>query len=429
MPRHPHPSRAVAARDWVWRDFQWVSLVGPVTATEPASYRAALAALMAADPDHPLVCRLDRDRGRWVPVPPARRSAHLAAMVVRLDTASPAGAAEDLMRAPLDDVPFRIALADGILGFRIAHSLGDVRAAYDIFGAILDATATDGTPSALLEPSEPQPMRTALTRTFGRDLRRIQAVRATRNRPAAPRRPSQPWQPSYAVETVSGQAPALRAMKAWRRDHASGVSITSLLYVAVCQALVEVGLAPAWDRAGSLFDLRRYVGQRVRVDGNMVSASGRRFTDLTDPAAVQQDLQAEGESGLPLLAAAEWIAIDAVKWRLRPIVSRLRPQAGIVDRVPVPAAPELSLNSMGRVRAWPAVPWSAPESDRWWLVAGEAPAPEAMMVAVHEDGANFHVTMSFHESTFQRSLVAQALSRVVQQPAELLEAAAVRRTA
>ncbi|HEY9291665.1 MAG TPA: hypothetical protein VIP98_10345, partial [Microlunatus sp.] len=184
------PGRRIPFRDRAWMPFHTVRAVAPVRTPTRAQLIDLLIMLREIDPTHPLVCRIDSDRMRLRSVPTDRFGAFIDEVIIELpdgmaaptsaDSFSAAPLTRMMQQMPLQDLPFRIAVAGRAAAFRSAHVIGDTATANPWFFGLLRAADPDRALDLLTgSAGTPAPLAAAVARQFLRNPGR--AVRAIRS--------------------------------------------------------------------------------------------------------------------------------------------------------------------------------------------------------------------------------------------------------
>src|SRR4051795_9422030 len=105
-----------------------------------------------------------------------------------------------------------------------------------------------------------------------------------------------PWAAALTVRTARS-AEVLGRMRAWRDEHAPGVTTSAITFAAFAAALRELDLHPDLSGATFLADARRYLAEGVSIDSNFCFGPYLRPESLTDPAAIHRALKAELATG------------------------------------------------------------------------------------------------------------------------------------
>src|SRR4051795_942664 len=101
-----------------------------------------------------------------------------------------------------------------------------------------------------------------------------------------------PWAAALTVRTARS-AEVLGRMRAWRDEHAPGVTTSAITFAAFAAALREIGLKPDLDGATFLADGRRYLAEGVQVDSNFCWGPYLSPDDMLDPMSIHRTIKEE----------------------------------------------------------------------------------------------------------------------------------------
>jgi hypothetical protein len=294
---------------------------------------------------------------------------------------------------------------------KIAHAYGDAGPVNTLLRELVRAAAEER--PARVEPQSRH--RTALPRAW---LRAFAPPRRWRQALTLPRTPAvttvdpRPWTPALTVETARSSE-VLATMRAWRDEHAPGVSTSAITFAAFAGALRELGLDPDLSGGTFLVDARRYLDPSVRIDSNFCFGPYLRPADMTDPVAVHQALKRELADGgfltMMLLREAK-IAVAGGPGMPDPYPSE----------VSASPRPRLTLSNQGRHDVLADLPWAIEPPYRINESIPTRSAPDGITLTTSEMGGVLHLEATFHASTFDPALVARALQLVCASPASLI---------
>ena len=411
------PNSRLSVRERTWLPLEYIRTVGPVRGVTAAGLRAALIGLHAGDPRHRAVCRLDRDRGRWMGMTPSEFSAYTHGMVSEVDgDPDPDRLTRLLLAEPPGHHPVRILIGAGFVAVKIAHAYGDAGPVNDLLRELVTAAAAGRAARFPPPASSRLLLTTALWRQFGRHPRRLATGLRITRAPAAPpvaADDSVGWQPDITVETTRS-AGALALMRGWRDSHAPGVTTAAITFAAFAAALRDLGMDPHLSGAVFLADARRYLPAGTRVDGDFCWGQYLAPVDLVDPLAVHTALKAELASGRMLTMMALREARVAL--------------TGAGGRPPFPARmhrrprPELTFSNQGRHDVLADLPWAAEPDGRVNHSVPTQSGPAGITLTTSEMGGVLHLEATFHRSTYDAATVARAMTVLCQDPAALLMA-------
>lgn len=414
----------IPLRDRAWMPFHTVRSVGPVRTPSVAGIRDLLIRLRATDPEHPLLCRLDEERGLQHPISADDLDGYLSAVIID----APAGqGAVDLARllqgTPLDGLPFMIAISDRAAAMRSAHVIGDTSTANPWFFGLLKADQPrDGLELITGGRSSRFPLASAVINHFGRNPRR--AVRAFRrslplgppkitNAPAAERRlpsGSRLGVPELAVATAS---PAVEAgLRQWRTANAPKASMAAVWMAAAVRALDASGI----DTGNGVFTMmncRRYLPEGAAVSGNFAVGPYLTPTDLADPNSLGAELAAAAADGVPLVLLSAIAARSAFR--------RGRP-ARMPETVEPGGRPKINLSYFGAITE-DDLDWAVTDHDRAaeYVVGAEPAGPQAITYVFARSPYGMHLSATAHPDFVDTSALGSALRRVATDPVGLLD--------
>ncbi len=416
----------ISVRDANWLSYDHLRVVGPFRDVDAAGVRQTLVAFHRRYPNHPLFSRVNRARRRWERMTPSDFAAMVDRTVVefvnqRSDEPGPSSAdpAEsmraNLLATPLEDVPMRLVVADGYVGIRMTHAIGDGRVFNAVLPEIIAATA------ARREPRLPEarptrlPLLRASLRFFGSspgNVRRL--LRVERPVLPGPVEPTRHWDPGTCSFYAHSDSGLVDGVRRWRDQSAPGVSATSLLFAATWAAFGEAGMNPDDSGIMILVDARRYLAKGALVDGNFTAAQYVRPRVPGNPRAIQDAMDAAIDAGRPLSTLA---LEDARLLR-----------GGHGDRAPRRVSqtprPQLTLTHVGRLPMYAALPWRTTE--RVMISAPTPGGPEGVTISFAEVDGAIHINVSFHSSTFPEAQIRQIAAQICTDPLGLVERATAR---
>jgi len=407
--------RSVAGVDLAWRGEVVVVAAGPLVAPTRADLAHAVVELAGRPATARLGWVLDASGRRWLA--PQDRDEHLRRCVHELppQTDRPAlimaAAAIDLGAAP-----FAFVISGDHVVLAVDHVIGDGYFITRLLAAAIELATGGERPGWLDREPVHRPLTRALWQQFGRDPRRLRALveHARRHRAAAPAPetaavPGRPWTPSPDCRIRSTDRAALRELKAWRREHAPGVSTIPLAIAAADLARRAVGV-PAVAAPLVLFDARRHLRPHgADITGNFCAGLRLDVTDPGDPVAVDDAIKHAAALGRPLAVTA------AAAFAARRTRSRQDAQAaGSGDGW------DVAYTHMGK----------PPELARLTRAGGERAAyfgllppsgPRGVTFAMSEIGEHLNVSVSFHRNEVDARLVDAVLDELVGDPVGLLD--------
>ncbi len=297
------------------------------------------------------------------------------------------------------------------------HAVGDGHHMLRLLAAAV-GTALDGeVPASMRRPVTRHALPRALWAHFGRHptnaLRLARAVAG--RRPARAATGSVDWSDWSASLTCRNRMSTPEArleLKAWRAQHAPGLSLAPLTIAAGELALRRHGIVTAADPLVP-FDLRRYVYPGGGdVPGNFTIGMRVHAADLGDPNAVQAELRRHVALGRPLavLAVATLRRTGRRPRRSGPAGRATRANGGAWD---------IAYTYVGRV-PYLARLWRDPTAACFSALLPPN-GPSGVSIAFSDMGQRIYVSASFHESVIDAHQVEHVLDTLCAGPAALLE--------
>jgi hypothetical protein len=399
-----------------WLPLEYIRTVGPVHGVTVEGLRRALIGLHAADPRHRAVSKLDRDAARWKHLDAAEFATFISQAITDSGDWSldHDGMTRRLQSEPRGVHPIRIMVGAGYVAMKISHAYGDAGPANDLLHELLAAAAQGRAASIPPMARNRFALPRAWFRQFGTKPGRWREGISINRAPAPPETLTRGWEPDLTVRTARS-AEALSLMRAWRDEHAPGVTTSAITFAAFTSALREIGLNPDTSGATFLADGRRYLDKKVRIDSNFCWGSYLSPADMTDPMSMHQTMKAELGSGriLTMILLREGrIALDGAPGMPDPYPSELS----------IPPRPRLTFSNQGRHDMLEDLPWSVDPAWRVNLSVPTLNVPEGVTLTTSEMNGVLHLEATFHQSTFDPALISRALEMVCQDSARLVRA-------
>jgi O-antigen/teichoic acid export membrane protein len=396
-----------------WLPLEYIRTVGPLTGVTAARLRAALIGLHAADPTHRAVSRLDRSRARWVHLDPAAFAAYVREAVTDLGD-SPAdfdAMTRRLQDEPRDHHPVRILAGGGYVAMKVAHAYGDAGPVNELLRELVRA-AGEERPARIPPQARPTwALATAWWRRFRSPKRWGDALKMSRT-PHVETVDPRPWAAALTVRTARS-AEVLGRMRAWRDEHAPGVTTSAITFAAFAAALRELDLHPDLSGATFLADARRYLAEGVSIDSNFCFGPYLRPESLTDPAAIHRALKAELATGgmlTMMLLRAGKLALTGAPGYPPPYPTE----------APSAPRPRITFSNQGRHDVLADLPWAIEAAGRVNQSVPTLNGPEGVTLTTSEMGGVLHLEATFHASTYDPAVIARALELVCADPAALI---------
>ncbi len=216
---------------------------------------------------------------------------------------------------------------------------------------------------------------------------------------------------------MRGTDAARRELVSWRSRHAPDASMSATVFAVGRAALLQEGfdLDP---RALVIFDARRYLPRgSMTTHGNFICGLNLGFADPDDPNAIGVAMNDALASGRPLAGMTAGVAKNAVRGRRSP-----RTPLRATAETAIPESPRMwmAYNSIGRPMPIERLTWAAGPEDRHFGARVEPASPQALSLLINQVGGGWHLSASFHDSTFDAAAVARALERASQDPVGVL---------
>jgi hypothetical protein len=334
----------MAGRDRVWDGMTVARHISGTSVPSADGLREALNWLGERRPDHRLFCRLDRRRGRWVPVPDAERAAWIEQVVTvwpeHIDPTAPLPESWEQL-AP-DGPQMRIVVLPRSYAVVFNHGFGDYTYTYSLERQLIAAAASGEPPTDLLGPGPDHAVARAVwhtARRVGRPFASVVRARLLPSRGAGSEPAQQPADAAASplVHRMTVVAPDARArLKELREAHSSSEAAT----------LFALAVAAVGDADGPelpvfvLMDTRSALRAGAIPEGNFIAAVEVPRSEASSPAGFSRFTKQVYDSGRVVVDLAHAAAGQAVRGRLR----RGQPLPAAV------AAPRLTALTLSYVR-------------------------------------------------------------------------------
>lgn len=413
---HIMSTTSLTMRERAWLPLEYIRTIGPLTGVTADRLRSALIGLHAADPTHRAVSRLDRSGLRWLHMDVPAFAEYVEDAVTDLGDAPVDfdAMSRELQAEPRGHHPLRLLVGGGYVAMKVSHAYGDAGPVNVLLRELVLAASEER--AARIAPQRRHPM--ALPKAW---LHRFKSPSTWRGALKMARTPGvesvdpRPWTPALTVQT-DRSAEVLGAMRAWRDEYAPGATTSAITFAAFTAALRELGLNPDLSGATFLVDARRFLDKSVRIDSNFCFGPYLRPADLTDPAAIHTSLRDELASGAMLTMML-----------LRETKLAVLGAPGLPDPYPaevtVSPRPRLTFSNQGRHDVLADLPWAIEAGYRINQSVPTLSGPEGITLTTSEMGGVLHVEATFHASTYDPAVVAEALRLVCADPAALAMAA------
>lgn len=411
--------RRIPLRDRAWMPFHTVRAAGPIRTPATGLVRDLLIKLWWAEPEHPLLCRIDQTRGRQHPVDAADLDAYLSSVIIDVPAGDDAvDLARRLQAIPLADLPFVIAISDHAAAMRSAHVIGDTATANPWFFGLLAAADPDRA-LTMITGGRPSrfPLAAALLKQFGPDPRG--AVRALSHAlplgPAGKATEPLPTAASGIPELINETAaPEIEGrLREWRAEHAPRASVAALWMAASVRALRAAGIDPGHG-VFTMMNGRRYLPDGAFVRGNFAAGPYLVPDDLGDPGSLGAELASAATDGVPLVLLAA-------------ITARSASRLGRPASMPINGGggPKINLSYFGSITDddldWDVIDRVADhDPSASYVVAAEPAGPNAITYVFARSPYGMHLSATAHRECTDVVALRSALHRVAVDPIGLL---------
>ncbi|MBO3739753.1 lipopolysaccharide biosynthesis protein [Actinoplanes flavus] len=407
---------SLTLRERAWLPLEYIRTVGPLTGVDAERVRDALIGLHTADPTHRAVSRLDRSGANWQHMDGASFARYVQDAVTDL---GPGPVDFDAMTRQLQSEqrahhPVRILVGGGYFALKVSHAYGDAGPVNTLVREIVLAASEQR--AARIAPSKRH--KTALPKAwwkqFGLKPGRWKEGLSFARPPHIEEGPTRPWQAALTVRTARS-AQVLGQMRAWRDQHAPGVTTSAITFAAFTAALIELGLKPDLRGGTFLADARRYLDKGVSIDSNFCMGPFLTPASLTDPVAIHTTLKAELATGRILTMML-----------LREGKIMLTGAPGMPDPYPAEVAvepqPRLTFSNQGRHDMLGDLPWAVDPAGRVNQSVPTLNGPEGITLTTSEMNGVLHLEATFHGTTYDPAVIDRALYLVCSDPAGLIMA-------
>ena len=309
----------------------------------------------------------------------------------------------------------RVGVAGQYLLIDYNHGIGDIALLSRFLEVVLGG----------VDPQQPElwrrtllpPLITAAARTYANPSRLLQMAawyRRNRTPTSTPVSTSAPGQGAThavrppAVDVIPANAIAripaagLDALRAWRDEHLSGVSVVALIVLALRAAFEKSGIEPA-DRVSLPFDARLYLPKNKHTLANF--AAGLDFD--YGPGVTPQSLQSAITEAFAIGRPVANLAVSSLKVRAGRRTSQSRP---LVEAA-VNSEHRMSLlySSLNTVPRTATIPWDS-TAPAHFLVASDPAGPQSITVTSAMADGDLTITATFYDTVFPQQSVATALT-------------------
>ncbi|MCW2525198.1 MAG: hypothetical protein JWM76_58 [Pseudonocardiales bacterium] len=431
--RLAHNRHLVPGVDRLWGSASVVTSVGPIEVPSRADLVRALRILA----DHSEVTRIGRvfsaDHRTWHATPDldafCAKAVHLLPVG---DGESPGETVVRILEHGRDGLPLAIVVVGNSVSLNVAHALGDGYYMARLLPAVIEVARTGRVPAWASRTIERRPLTAGLWNHYGRHPARVAAVvrRARAAVPAAPINATalvQPdqgtgWTPSVDCHFRASSTSALRDLKNWRKQYASGLSTIPLTVAATELALGRLGITTTGAPL-VLFDARRFLPRREsEVPGNFCAGLRLAVADVGDPIELHHSMAEAIELGRPLTAMSVGV-VAGRRAALHAGAHRLGPTGRPDGRW------DVAYTHMGRPPEIVRLPWLAGATDdagnrnepSYYLGVLTPSGPSGVTFAIAEIGHRINVSVSFHRNVVDRAMVEKVVDLLCDDPVALLE--------
>ena len=153
----------------------------------------------------------------------------------------------------------------------------------------------------------------------------------------------------------------------------------------------------------------------MTIDANFCWGQFLSPASRTDPAAIHRTLKAE-------LATGRMLTMMALREGKLAVAGGESMPAPYPDRVPAEVHPRLTFSNQGRHDVLADLPWATAADGRVNHSVPTLNGPEGITLTTSELIGVLHVEATFHASTYDPAVIAQALAMVCHDPAALIMA-------
>ncbi len=314
------------------------------------------------------------------------------------------------------DLPFTLYVGDDTAHLNIAHACADGYSMTRMLAAILETARTGSVPAWTTH----HPVHFGATRAtvsfFGKNRSQARALlggarQRSAGQPIPPRlRQRTAWRPSVACRFRASTLQVFADLKAWRKEHASGISTVPLTIAATELALRRLGIHTTGQPL-VVFDARRYLRDAgADISGNFCAGLRMRVTDSGDPLALDREIRSSVALGRPLAV----LATGAARSYLRNGESASAADSG-------EKAWDMAYTHMGRPAEISRQPWLRGGPLPYYMGVLTPAGPNGVTMGFTEVGNHINAFASFHDNVVDPAVVESVVELVTTQIVSLLE--------
>jgi hypothetical protein len=377
-------------------------IVGPLELPSAEEVRERLAQFAARSGVERLLCSIDVERGRWLPVGQDGLQRHLERSVLALapaDEIDLASWAATALSESASDGAFRISIGSRFACVALSHAVGDALTVHQVLPALYGTEYRELPPRVVGKPPRALIGR-AIAHHYGESPgRAIRLLRTSQNpmrrsRPSAAQAASQaPKRSSFkSWDMVSAHSPPGYVRRFRRLFDQSGITLAPVLFASARRLLWERVDWPRDEPMLILCDVRRYLPRRTTgYLGNFATAIDLQVADACNAVALDKELRRKLEYGAPLAA----MALGSVK----AAVGRDR---RVVEGDHKPA---VCFTHHGNLRTYEKLAWKGGPAERRFLQPARPHGDLALTLSFAVLSTALHVTASFDSSVFSRPVI------------------------
>ncbi|HEY9291306.1 MAG TPA: hypothetical protein VIP98_08520, partial [Microlunatus sp.] len=199
--------------------------------------------------------------------------------------------------------------------------------------------------------------------------------------------------------------------RAWRKEHASNVSMAAAWMAASVRALRAHDLDPGRG-VFTMMNCRRYLPEGIAVQGNFATGPYLLPDDLADPKSLGAELTAATDTGVPLVLLAAMATRSLIRR------GRTRPDTKIIPGAPT----KINLSHFGRITA-DDVDWldePAQQGGAEYVVGPEPSGPDAITYVFAQTPYGMQLSATAYPVCTDIDALRRAMHSVAEDPVALL---------
>lgn len=422
--------RPMTGRDRMWGDISVVISIGAITMPARADLVAAVRRL-AQHSETTRIGWIPKSSGRgWEIGQDIDALAELTVATLHdVPGQDVAAAATQALRRGRSGLPFRLYAGPDSMHMNVAHRFADGYSMQRVMAAVIQTAHTGELPTWVRHPPVYFATSRAALGFFRRNPDKIRALArqsrkvATQAREAAvitggavatgvaaPPAGAVAWSPSIACRYRASSTATFNELKAWRKQHLSGLSTIPLAIGAAETALRNLGIQTSPSPL-VLFDARRYLRDRgADITGNFCAGLRLDVPDNADAAMLDQQIKAAVAMGRPLAVLAAGSAQSFLR-RAKP-----KPTTRTSE-----TRWDMAYTHMGRPADLVRLPFLGDMDTRYFTGLLPPASPQGVTICFTEIGNRINASASFHDNVIDPATVEALLDLVCDDPVALLE--------